>query len=64
MSERVSSAEACKQLVRRVIENYRLPYITVTPLFSICEKHGYLDGEHIYCPLCDEEIIKQYALTA
>jgi ribonucleoside-triphosphate reductase len=63
MSERVSSADACKLLVRRVIENHRLPYITITPLFSICEKHGYLNGEHAYCPLCDEEIIKENALT-
>jgi ribonucleoside-triphosphate reductase len=63
MSERISSSEACKRLVKRVIENYRLPYITITPLFSICEKHGYLNGEHTYCPLCDEEIIKQHIST-
>ena len=57
MGERVSSAEACKQLVKRSLENYRLPYITVTPTFSICPKHGYIVGEHAYCPICDEELV-------
>ncbi|WP_276315671.1 ribonucleoside triphosphate reductase [Ectothiorhodospira shaposhnikovii] len=57
MNERVSSAEACKRLVRRSLENFRLPYITVTPVFSICPKHGYIAGEHTFCPKCDEEII-------
>ena len=56
MGERVSSSEACKQLVKRSLENFRLPYITVTPTFSICPKHGYIAGEHAYCPLCDEEL--------
>jgi len=57
MGERISSAEACKKLVKRALENYRLPYITVTPTFSICPKHGYLDGEQEYCPKCDAELI-------
>jgi anaerobic ribonucleoside-triphosphate reductase len=57
MNERISSAQTCKTLVRRVLENYRLPYITITPTFSICPKHGYLAGEHEFCPLCDEEQI-------
>ena len=55
MGERISSAEACKKLVRRALENYRLPYITVTPTFSICPKHGYIAGEHEFCPICDAE---------
>ena len=58
MQERVSSTEACRKLVKNVITNYRLPYITVTPLFSICPKHGYISGEHEYCPKCDEELIQ------
>ena len=33
-----------------------MPYITITPTFSICPKHGYIAGEHDYCPICDEEI--------
>lgn len=57
MNERISSAESCKNFVRRVLENYRLPYISVTPVYSICPKHGYLNGEHKYCPICDQELI-------
>lgn len=56
MGERLSDATACKNFVRKVIENYQLPYITVTPTFSICPKHGYIAGEHDFCPRCDEEI--------
>jgi len=55
LGEPVSSATACRGLVRRVLENYRIPYLTITPTFSICPKHGYLAGEHPFCPLCDEE---------
>jgi len=57
MREKVSSAEVARKLVKSVIGNFRLPYITVTPTFSICPKHGYLSGEHEFCPLCDEEIL-------
>ncbi len=57
MSERLSSPEACRNLVKKVISNFRLPYITITPIFSVCPKHGYLNGEHEYCPICDEEIL-------
>ena len=54
MRERISDAATCARFVRRVLENYRLPYITVTPTFSICPVHGYLNGEHEFCPKCDE----------
>ena len=56
MGERISNSQACKQLVKKVIENYQLPYITISPIFSICPKHGYVIGEHDYCPKCDKEI--------
>ncbi|MCF7846412.1 MAG: ribonucleoside triphosphate reductase [Candidatus Peribacteraceae bacterium] len=56
MGERISDSEACKNLVRKVLTNFSLPYITITPTFSICPKHGYLAGEHDFCPLCDDEI--------
>jgi hypothetical protein len=56
MWEKISDITACKKLVRTVLENYRLPYITVTPTFSICPKHGYIAGEHDYCPICDAQI--------
>jgi len=52
MTGRVSSPEACKALVRRALERFRLPYLTVTPTFSICPGHGYLSGEHASCPRC------------
>ncbi|HEX6318598.1 MAG TPA: ribonucleoside triphosphate reductase, partial [Burkholderiales bacterium] len=52
MSERLSSPEACKALVRRALGRFRLPYLTVTPTFSICPRHGYLAGEHQTCPTC------------
>ena len=57
MTERISSADACKQLVRRALSNFRLPYITITPTFSICPKHGYLAGSHEYCLKCDDDLI-------
>ena len=59
MSERISDSSACKAFVKRVLENYHLPYLTITPVFSICPKHGYLAGEHKFCPICDEELIAE-----
>jgi len=55
MSQRISSAKVCGELIKKVLTNYRLPYSTITPTFSICPKHGYLAGEHKFCPKCDEE---------
>lgn len=57
MGERISSAAACRKLVRRALERFALPYITVTPTFSICPSHGYLAGEHEFCPKCDEVLL-------
>jgi ribonucleoside-triphosphate reductase len=57
LGERVSSAAACRELVRRALSRFRLPYITITPTFSICPTHGYLAGEHAFCPKCDEEAL-------
>ena len=56
LGERVSSADATKSLIRKVAENYRLPYFSITPTFSVCPKHGYISGEHKYCPKCDVEV--------
>lgn len=61
MNERVSSPEVCKQLVKKVLTNYRLPYISITPSFSVCPKHGYISGDHEFCPLCDKEIMLKHA---
>jgi len=60
MKERISSAEACRKMIKNVITNYRMPYITITPVFSVCEKHGYISGEHEFCPKCDEELIQNF----
>lgn len=56
MGESLPDTKSVKLLVRKVAENYKLPYFSVTPTFSICPKHGYLPGECRYCPKCDEEI--------
>ena len=58
MNERISSPEACKNFVKTVLTQFKLPYITVTPVFSVCPIHGYLNGEHEFCPKCDEQIIE------
>ncbi|MDP2090048.1 MAG: ribonucleoside triphosphate reductase [Candidatus Gracilibacteria bacterium] len=54
LGERVKDSETCKKFVKNVMENYSLPYITISPTFSICPKHGYLEGEHDFCPKCDD----------
>ncbi len=55
MGERVSDIESVKNLIKKVFSNYKLPYITITPTFSICPTHGYLSGEHFNCPKCTIE---------
>jgi ribonucleoside-triphosphate reductase len=52
LGERMPSAESVKALVKKIFENFHLPYITITPTFSICPVHGYLSGEHFFCPKC------------
>ena len=52
IGERFVSIEPVKRLVRKIAENFRLPYFTITPTFSICPEHGYLSGEHEKCPKC------------
>jgi ribonucleoside-triphosphate reductase len=56
LGERVSEPEAAKMFVKKVFEKFHLPYITLTPTFSICPTHGYISGEHFECPHC---VIKQ-----
>lgn len=55
--ERISSWKAARDIVRKTFSHYQLPYITITPTFSICPKHGYIAGEHKFCPLCDDELV-------
>ena len=54
IGERLPSVEATKALVKTIAENFHLPYFTLTPTFSICPNHGYLEGEHEFCPKCDQ----------
>lgn len=56
IGEKLPSIESTKALVKKIAENYHLPYYTISPTFSICPVHGYIAGEHEYCPTCDEEI--------
>lgn len=56
IGERIDDIETVKKLVKKISENYHLPYFTISPTFSVCPKHGYIKGEHEYCPVCDEEI--------
>ncbi|SDE70148.1 ribonucleoside triphosphate reductase [Desulfuromonas thiophila] len=58
MGEPIGSPNTCRKLVRRVLENYRIPYLTITPTFSICPVHGYLPGEHPFCPQCDATLLR------
>jgi len=55
LGEKINSIKATKKLVKRIAENFKLPYYTLTPSFSICPVHGYLPGEHEYCPKCEAE---------
>jgi ribonucleoside-triphosphate reductase len=55
LGEQVNDLEALKGLIRKIANNYRLPYFTLTPTFSICPSHGYLDGEQKTCSICDQE---------
>lgn len=63
MSEQISSTEACKKLVRNALGRFHLPYLTITPTFSICPVHGYLSGEHEFCPKCDDVLLQEQQHT-
>lgn len=54
LGERVQDRETCKKLIRKVFETNKMPYISITPTFSICPTHGYISGEHFTCPTCGE----------
>ncbi|MEW5814258.1 MAG: ribonucleoside triphosphate reductase [Spirochaetota bacterium] len=55
LGEAVDNWKSCRNLVKTIAYNYRLPYFTITPTFSVCPVHGYLAGEHFTCPRCEEE---------
>ncbi|MEI6288314.1 MAG: ribonucleoside triphosphate reductase [bacterium] len=56
LGEKMPDIDSTKNMVKKIAENFHLPYYTLTPTFSICPKHGYLSGEHRFCPICDQEI--------
>ena len=55
MGESIKDWHACRDLVRAITANYRIPYLTISPTFSICRIHGYLNGEQFECPKCKAE---------
>jgi len=52
LGERISNPEMVKTLIKKIFTKHRLPYVTLSPTFSICPNHGYLSGEHFICPRC------------
>ncbi|MDP3996009.1 MAG: ribonucleoside triphosphate reductase [bacterium] len=52
VGEKISDTQTMKDLIKKIFENFHLPYITFTPTFSICPTHGYISGEHFFCPQC------------
>jgi ribonucleoside-triphosphate reductase len=65
LGEKIDNIDVVKSLVKKIAENYTLPYFTLTPTFSICPIHGYISGEHYYCPFehTEEELLK-YGIKA
>jgi len=64
MNERLHSVDSTREFLKTVMENFRLPYVTLTPIFSVCSKHGYINGEHEFCPKCDNEILENHTKEA
>ena len=55
LGERITDRETCKALIRKIFTNNKMPYISITPTFSVCPEHGYIAGEHFTCPHCGKE---------
>ncbi|MDQ8203190.1 ribonucleoside triphosphate reductase [Pelagicoccus sp. SDUM812003] len=55
MDEKLESGQSCKRFVKSALTNFRLPYLTITPVFSVCDDHGYLKGEQECCPQCGKD---------
>lgn len=60
LGESIEDWRSCRNLVRTIASNYRIPYFTISPTFSVCPVHGYIRGEHFNCPVCKQE--KQQSL--
>lgn len=55
LGEKIEDKEVCKKLIKKIFTNSKMPYVSITPTFSVCEKHGYITGEHFTCPTCGEK---------
>ena len=55
LGQRLPSWQACAKLVRTIAENYKLPYYTMSPTYSVCANHGYIEGEVAKCPICGKK---------
>ncbi len=55
LGEKLPSWKSAMELVRKIAENYKLPYYTLSPTYSICPDHGYITGEHSKCPICGKQ---------
>jgi len=55
LGEKISDIDVTKKLVKTICENYKMPYFSLTPTFSICSEHGYINGEEFLCPICNKE---------
>ncbi len=55
LGERIEDIEVCKELIKNIFDKYKMPYISITPTFSICQEHGYIAGEHFTCPECGKD---------
>ena len=53
LGEKINDIETAKMLIKKIFINYKMPYVSITPTFSICPTHGYIAGEHFNCPTCD-----------
>jgi len=52
LGERIEDISTAKRMIKKIFENYKMPYISITPTFSVCDNHGYITGEHFSCPQC------------
>ena len=55
LGESIEDIKVCKKLIQKIFTNYKMPYISITPTFSVCNEHGYIKGEHFTCPECGKE---------
>ncbi len=62
LGEAIDDWKACSKLVKSICSGYRLPYFTISPVYSICPKHGYIKGEATHCPICKEEKVNKIQL--